>query len=144
MKNLILFLVLGLFMALGCASGGEPETGEQISQEPRGAVYKTKKCNNLENFEERRKCGDTQLMADLVAKLQAVESSETLDENAKLVIEFYVTEKGKPDSVRLTRNINELIDKTAIKFIKRTKWAPAMSDGRYMKIKKRLPIQFNG
>ena len=106
-------------------------------------VYKTKACFSIEDDEERRMCGDRQLVDDITSVAMKAHGNDAKPENVKLVIEFYVLVNGKTEPINVSRSVSRAVDMAAMKFIQSTSWQPAIHEGELMKIRKRIPISLD-
>ena len=134
-KSTLLFSLLFLFG--GCQN--DPPVNYDTA-EPRGPLYKTKACSDKPSYEEQRKCGDIQLVDELVQYVFEANNRQSIEGNTKLVAEFYVTEKGQVQQAKITQSVNQEVDAAAMKFLRKTKWLPAHNGSEAMRIKKRVPI----
>jgi TonB family protein len=63
----------------------------------------------------------------------------------RVVVEFYVEEDGSISDIRIEKSVDELLDHEAIRVVKRMlsfRWIPAMENGKPVRQKVSLPIDF--
>lgn len=139
----IIYCMLILSM-VSCAP--EPQTGgekgESQSEMARNvpAVYETDACSAQKTIEEKRACGDEQLLLEIDELIRETGIPVSEMTSTKLVVEFTINKKGDPKSTRVINSVHPEVDRAVLNFLSKTEWTPSVFDGNKMKVKRRLPI----
>ncbi len=100
-------------------------------------------CEEVESFEEKRKCSDQKIVEFIKTHLRYPEEARQKGIQGILVIDFVVDKEGNISHEKVTRSLGGGCDKEGLALLdKMPEWIPAMKDNEPVDVLMTLPLRF--
>lgn len=87
--------------------------------------------------------GAAELMKFISENIEYPEMAREMNEQGRVYVQFIVERDGSLTKVEVIRGVTESLDREAIRVMRlMPKWTPGESDGKIVRVRMRLPIQF--
>lgn len=87
--------------------------------------------------------GAAELMKFISENIEYPEMAREMNEQGRVYVQFIVERDGSLTKIEVIRGVTESLDQEAIRVMRlMPKWKPGESDGKIVRVRMRLPIQF--
>ncbi len=131
----LLFMLIAFLV--GCTDVGsadkDADASPQMAEEPAGEVY-----TNVDQMPDI----EGGIIPALSSVIRYPESARAEGAEGRVLVEFVVGEGGTVESANVVQGVREDLDAEAVRAVKSLTFAPGMHDGKAVKVKLVVPIQF--